>query len=704
MNWRLEQKMTSLHQNSATLLVMDDEQGELCAKLTHSSERIIKVQDSKEALGTLDTNNIDLVLIDTISGGMDRYTTASSIKNNPKTQHIPIIMVISSQDETATDKALNAGSDDFIHTPFDTIDLNNRINWLIQHSSKRRSETIKLKGQAELQSDFKKIKSALLQTSFYDLSILGNPLEETLKLALSIILSAPLLPDNPVGVIFLTDRNEETLHMTCQLGLDDQLAVKCTEIKKGICLCGEILNKRKILHYSHVDEQHTITYPGMPDHGHYVVPIMREKGRILGVLNIYVDAGHSNSSELEQFLTDIALILAMIISRKYYEARLITSESRFSSISNTSNDGIISIDHNSQVIFANNAANKIFCYQDGELIGEPVEIIIPEKYRKKHGMGVQRAIKTKKPLLTGKTIELTGLRKDRTEFPIEISVSMWESEGNMAFAAFIRDITERKELDKALWRAKIEVEKSHDELAQVNELLLEERSIIENIVLKIHHSPLFDPTNLRILEKPLEKNSGDLICATKLNDGARRVLLGDFAGHGLTAAIAGPLISEIFYAIGIDSPIEEIFRTLNVRLLQALNEDMFMACSCLELNAEKNQVTLFNAGMVDIFILRNGKIIHTEPSGFVPRGLIDVPDKEKIVFPVERGDRIVMCTDGFEESIDPNGKMLGEQRFIKLLEQNISQDKPLEELLEKINLFRQGGKQEDDMTLVELTC
>ena len=244
-----------------------------------------------------------------------------------------------------------------------------------------------------------------------------------------------------------------------------------------------------------------------------------------------------------------------------------------------------------------------------------------------------------------------------------------------------------------------------EQLALLNETLIEERNIVESVVLKIPHSPLFYPNNLRFLESSVDKTIGDIICSTICANGNHRVLLGDFTGHGLTAAIGGPLISEIFYSdAAIGAQIDETFRTLNTRLLHALPEDMFMACGCLEFDMKKMQLTLFNAGMPNIFILRNGKVIHKEPSGFVPRGLMDVPDDHAIVISIKKDDRIIMCTDGMEETTDPDGKMFGEERSIKLLEQTITHDKHLDFILEELKHFRHGERQQDDITLVELRC
>ena len=315
----------------------------------------------------------------------------------------------------------------------------------------------------------------------------------------------------------------------------------------------------------------------------------------------------------------------------------------------------------------------------------------------------------KKSALKNSLVEIRTYlnRANSTALPVIISGSTLRKANDqpLSFIFSFKDMTAQKKADAALWQAKIDIEKANKQLANLNDTLIEERDIIENVVLKIQQSPLFDPSNLRILEKPADKTTGDIVCATKCTSGVRRVLLGDFTGHGLTAAIGGPLISEIFYSnASTEMPIGKMFTILNKHLLQALNEDMFMACCCVELDSENMQVTMFNAGLANMVIFRDNKIIHKEPSNFVPRGLMDVPDSPGTIFTVQKNDRIIMYTDGLEEATDPSGKMFGEQRFDQLLELTISQNRPLEFILAEVMDYSQKEHMEDDITLVEMTC
>ncbi len=381
----------------------------------------------------------------------------------------------------------------------------------------------------------------------------------------------------------------------------------------------------------------------------------------------------------------------------------------------TMTDGLLVVDTGGEIETANRAAHFILQYTSkGGLLGVNLEALCTDKSdfcknQVKDDYTCTNWTHLKKSALKNSLSEIrTYMRKaDGDALPVVISGSTLKKAANEppSFIFSFKDMTAQKKADTALWQAKTDIESANKKLAQLNDTLMEERAIIENIVLKTHTSPLFDAANLRILEKPAEKTTGDIVCSTDCGDNFRRVLLGDFTGHGLTAAVGSPLISEIFYSnTSMEMPVAEMFSILNQRLLQALNEDMFMACSCIELDGNAMRLQMFNAGLANIIIFRHDKIIHMEPSSFVPRGLMDVPDQKCNSFAVEKNDRIIMYTDGFEEATDPQGQMFGEKRFYQLLERTLAEDRPLEHLLDEVMAFRQQNRLEDDITLVELTC
>ncbi|MDQ3393493.1 MAG: PAS domain S-box protein [Bacteroidota bacterium] len=153
-------------------------------------------------------------------------------------------------------------------------------------------------------------------------------------------------------------------------------------------------------------------------------------------------------------------------------------ESRFEAIAQTASDSIIISDENSNIIFANKKANNVFGYDQEELLGKNLTMLMPEKYRKGHFDGMKRYIQTKNPKLIGHTIEIEGIKKDGTIFPIELSLSSWMENHQHFFSGIMRDITERKKqydeiftLNKKLQEQQIELKAANEELSSLNEEL-----------------------------------------------------------------------------------------------------------------------------------------------------------------------------------------------------------------------------------------
>ena len=158
--------------------------------------------------------------------------------------------------------------------------------------------------------------STLLKTSMKPLSM-----SEVLQEALEIILFVPWLSTESKGAIFLLDEERNMLVLMASNGLQDKIMTLCAEIELGHCLCGLAAQKRHIIFKSHIDHDHEIQFPTLVDHGHYCIPISFND-KLLGVLNVYVPAGHPEIQEEKEFLLAISNTLAGVITRKIGEQDL----------------------------------------------------------------------------------------------------------------------------------------------------------------------------------------------------------------------------------------------------------------------------------------------------------------------------------------------------------------------------------------------
>ncbi len=122
-------------------------------------------------------------------------------------------------------------------------------------------------------------------------------------------------------------------------------------------------------------------------------------------------------------------------------------EDRYRSLMETSVDAIVTTDDRDRILTWNKGAQHLFGHGP-EIVGQPVERIIPERYQKAHQDGMKRFLKTGRKQIIGQTVELQALRKDGTEVPVELSLSTWKGDGRPIFGAIIRDISARKQVEQ----------------------------------------------------------------------------------------------------------------------------------------------------------------------------------------------------------------------------------------------------------------
>ncbi len=132
---------------------------------------------------------------------------------------------------------------------------------------------------------------------------------------------------------------------------------------------------------------------------------------------------------------------------------LAQSEARFRSVVEAAGDAIIVIDSRGHVVFWNRAAEAMFGYPASEVIGQPLTIVMPERFREAHQKKMQRVASMGKSPLFGQVVEVMGLRKDGSEFPLELSLAAWKAGKGTFFTGTIRDITERRRAEELLREA-----------------------------------------------------------------------------------------------------------------------------------------------------------------------------------------------------------------------------------------------------------
>ncbi len=136
-----------------------------------------------------------------------------------------------------------------------------------------------------------------------------------------------------------------------------------------------------------------------------------------------------------------------ITEKKRLEEQLNLSMKRFEAVVNNAYDGIITIDEQQNIKLFNDAAQSMFGYSEQEIVGQPLTKLLPDKYQNKHHgyvEGFKRSQVDSRPMQTRAAVQ--GLRKDGSEFAIEVTISKIRIADNVEFTAVIRDISEKNQL------------------------------------------------------------------------------------------------------------------------------------------------------------------------------------------------------------------------------------------------------------------
>jgi PAS domain S-box-containing protein len=131
------------------------------------------------------------------------------------------------------------------------------------------------------------------------------------------------------------------------------------------------------------------------------------------------------------------------------------SEEKFRKISSSAQDAIIMMDSSGNISFWNQAAEKVLGYTQEEVLGRKLHSwLAPERFRKRHRKGFKAFQTTGEGPVVGQTLELSALRKNGEEFPIELSVSAVKLKGQWNAIGILRDISERKRVEQKLIETK----------------------------------------------------------------------------------------------------------------------------------------------------------------------------------------------------------------------------------------------------------
>ncbi len=215
--------------------------------------------------------------------------------------------------------------------------------------------------------------------------------------------------------------------------------------------------------------------------------------------------------------------------------------------------------------------------------------------------------------------------------------------------------------------------------------------------------------DITVLSQSKSVFSGDLFLTARHPDGSLNILLADFTGHGLSAAIGALPVADVFSVMtqkGFD--LGYILENINSKLSTLLPTSMFLACSALNISNDLKCVKVWNGGMPAIYIRENGTghITHKIESTHIPLGI----DEEILnrfnlrVINISPGDQLILYSDGLTDAMDTENDMFGHHRLDQCLQINKEEESIFTKLVDSFSEFCGDVKPLDDVTLAYIPC
>lgn len=202
-------------------------------------------------------------------------------------------------------------------------------------------------------------------------------------------------------------------------------------------------------------------------HSAFGFPIKGTHG-VRGVVEFFSTKREWHDRELMQVMARIGRQVGQQVGRRRAEEAMRQSEALRGAVLEAALDCMITMNHEGRIIEFNPAAERVFGYNRRDVAGRPLkDLIVPPSLRKQHQGGLDRYLATGEARILGKRIELTGMRADGSEFPVEVTITRIGTQDPPMFAGYLRDLSERKRAEQDMERLAAIVEHSDDAILAV---------------------------------------------------------------------------------------------------------------------------------------------------------------------------------------------------------------------------------------------
>lgn len=367
------------------------------------------------------------------------------------------------------------------------------------------------------------------------------------------------------------------------------------------------------------------------------------------------------------------------------------AEQRFRLLLESAPDAIVIVDSTGRIMIVNAQTEKIFGYSRDDLIGQSIEILVPERFRGIHRH--HRAAYSEDPHTRemGAGLELFGLRRDGSEFPAEISLSPARIGGNLLIFCAVRDITQLKQTQSVLHERDVQLAAAQ----QIQKHLLPQRP------------PRVPGIDVLGASYPAEFAAGDHFDYFLMPDDALAVVIGDVSGHGFGPALIMASVHTLIRALSQRyCDVSDVLQHANRFLCEETADHFFATVLFARVDTRSQRLEYASAGHPPAYVFdRQGNIKTRLESTGIPLGIY--PDQITPMgrsVDLEEGDVVLMLTDGVFEIQSPDGGLFGVERAIDCVRRQGAKSAAeiIDELYQTVLRFSHKESPDDDVTLVVL--